>query len=94
MNKYLIKIDSAFHRDEFILRFEKVGEPQALPDYLVIETKASLEEVKQTPGVLLAELDEQAEMLEAVSQPSPPDGVCLGFLTVGVATIMMPLERM
>ena len=72
MNKYLIKIDSAFHRDEFILRFEKVGQPQALPDYLVIETKASLEEVILTPGVLLAELDEQAEMLEAVSQPIPP----------------------
>jgi subtilisin family serine protease len=72
MNKYLVQISNPQVREVLVGEFEKVGKPEAMADFLIVQTESGIEAIKAIDGVLMVELDSQATPEGAVDQTSPP----------------------
>jgi hypothetical protein len=65
MKKYLVKIKEPKFRDELVKMFDKVGEAEALADFLIVETDLAIERILECEGVLMVEEDQDAEPVES-----------------------------
>ena len=60
MNRFLVMIEHPDYRGEVEL-LGKLGSPESSPQYLILKTEEDIDTVRKCKGVMLVELDEQAE---------------------------------
>ena len=71
MKTYLVEIESPDYKPDLVAGFEKVGNAESLPNYLIIKTTKPIEIIRQCDGVVMVEEDEKATISE-VDQQNPP----------------------
>ena len=75
MNKYLVQISAPEVRELLEASFERVGKPESLTEFLIVQTNKDIANILSIDGVISAELDEQAQLEYVVQENAPQWGL-------------------
>jgi len=73
MNKFLVQISAPEVRELLVASFEKVGKPESLTEFLIVQTNKDIRDILSIDGVISAEFDlfEPPQSVPVNQDPAP-----------------------